>query len=89
MEIQFSNHARRNMIGRGATEEEVVDVIKTGAVSQGRQGRLLATKVFTRGYVWQGTDYPHKEVLVVQTQGEPVITVVTVNTRYGFWAGVE
>lgn len=89
MNVDYSNHARRNMITRGATEEEVVDVIRTGAVATGRQGRLIATKVLTRGYLWQGTNYPHKEVQVVHTQGQPTITIVTVKTRYGFWAGVE
>ena len=77
------------MIERGATEEEVVDVVRSGDATQGRHGRVIATKVLTREYVWRGTDYPHKEVQVVHTQGEPSITVVTVRTRYGFWAGAE
>ena len=77
------------MIARGATEQEVVGVIRTGAVAPGRNGRLIATKVLTRGYLWQGKNYPHKEVQVVHTQGQPTVTVVTVRTRYGFWTGVE
>ena len=89
MNVDFSNHARRNMIARGATEEEAVDVIRTGAVATGRLGRLIATKVLTRGYLWQGTHYPHKEVQVVHTPGRLTITIITVRTRYGFWAGVE
>ena len=87
--VEYSNHALRNMITRRATDEEVVDVISTGAVAPGRKGRLIATKVLTRGYLWQSTYYPHKEVQVVHTQYQPAITVVTVRTRYGFWAGAE
>ena len=77
------------MIDRGITEDEVVDVVRTGDVTPGRHGRVIATKVLTRGYIWRGADYPHKEVQVVHSQGEPSITVVTVRTRYGFWAGAE
>ena len=89
MDVEFSNHARGHMSARGATEEEVIDVIRTGSAAPGRHGRLIVTKVLTRGYLWQGIDYPHKEVQVVHTQGQPPITVVTVRTRYGFWAGIE
>ena len=77
------------MSARGVTEEEVLDVIRTGSVASGRLGQLIATKVLTTGYHWQGSDYPHKEVQVVLTQGQPQITVITVKSRYGFWAGVE
>ena len=89
MDVDYTNHARRHMRARGVTEEEVADVIRTGSVAPGRLGRLITTKVLTTGYHWQGSDYPHKEVQVIHTQGQPQITVITVKSRYGFWAGVE
>ena len=88
MNVVYDNHARMQMSVRGATEEEVVDALRTGVLTPGRFGRLIRVKVFTAGYRWHGREYPHKEVQVVYAQREGAGIVITVKTRYGMWEGV-
>jgi hypothetical protein len=85
--IDYSNHAREQMVARGATQQEVADVLRTGVSAPVRQGRLMATKVLAAGYNWRGDHYPHKEVQVIYVRGRLAIEVVTVKTRYGIWEG--
>ena len=87
MNVDYIDHAKLQMRVRGATEEEVVDVLRTGVITPGRGGRLVSVKVLTAGYHWQGRHYPHKEVQIVYSQWEGTTTVITVKTRYGMWEG--
>jgi hypothetical protein len=44
--IRFSGHARENMHYRGATEQEIMETIRTAPWSPAEQGRLECRKAF-------------------------------------------
>ena len=89
MRVSYINHARMQMSVRGATEEEVVETLRSGVHTPGRLGRQIRVKVFTAGYQRRGRDYLHKEVEVIYAEREDTVVVVTVKTRYGMWEGAN
>jgi len=52
--IRLSGHARENMHYRGATEQEVVEVIQTAPWGPAELGRLECRKDFAYGQEWNG-----------------------------------
>ena len=83
--VEFTRHARRRMLERGAVESEVVHTIKTGAECPAALPKLCTEMVFRHGYEWEGRMYAHKQFRVIYTEEGSTTTVVTVITRYGEW----
>ena len=72
--IRFSHHARERLQQRGATEDEVVEAIRSAAWETGQYGRWSCRKVFPFHREWNGKWYQEKE-------GNTIV-VVTVYTRF-------
>jgi len=80
--IRLSGHARENMHYRGATEQEVVEVIQTVPWGPVELGRLECRKDFAYGQEWNGRFYATKQVRPIFVEEADEIVVVTVYVYY-------
>lgn len=86
--VYYSPHASDNMEILEVSEQEVEETLATGDISPAKLGRLMATKVFTEGYMWRTRYYPHREINVVHVVEPRGVTAITLIVRYGFWRGI-
>lgn len=70
---------------RGVTEEEVIEVIRSGEVGEADVGRVSAEAAFDFSGDWQGTYYAQKKVQVIYVEEGEQIVVITVYGFYGSW----
>lgn len=85
MDIQIASHTLDRAAERGATEQEIKDVINTGAPVGARQGRQAKAKVYDFQQMRHGKWYEQKRVEVIYViEGSTAITV-TVYVFYGKW----
>ena len=84
-QVYYSLHARDTMKELEVSEQEVEETLVTGTISPAKRGRLMATKVFTEGYMWRTRYYPHREINVFHVVEPRGVTAVTIIVRYGFW----
>jgi hypothetical protein len=80
--IRLSGHARENMHYRGATEQEVVEAIRTASWGPAERGRLECRKDFVYGQDWNGRFYATKQVRPILVEEADEIVVVTVYVYY-------
>lgn len=85
MEIIVIEHALERMVERGATYEEVRQVINVGQAAKAKIGRKVKEMVFTYNNIWLGKEYAQKKVRVVFVEESDRIVVVTVYVFYGTW----
>ena len=85
MQITIDPHTLQRAAERGASEEEIKDVLTTGTLALAKGGRKSKSKVFDFGREWCGKHYEQKKIEVIFTeQGDNIITV-TVYVFYGKW----
>jgi hypothetical protein len=80
--IRLSGHARENMHYRGATEQEVVEAIRTASWGPAERRRLECRKDFVYGQDWNGRFYATKQVRPIFVEEADEIVVVTVYVYY-------
>jgi hypothetical protein len=80
--IRLSEHARENMHYRGATEQEVIEAIRTALWVPAEWGRLECRKDFAYGQEWNGRFYATKQVRPIFVEEANEIVVVTVYAYY-------
>lgn len=80
--IRFSGHARDSMLRRGATEQEILDTIRTSPWRQAELGRLECRKDFAYEQDWNGRFYDTKQVRPIFVEEGNEIVVVTVYVYY-------
>jgi len=80
--IEISQHAREQMIERGAKEEEVFTAIRQGEAELTRLGRIMYRKSFQFNGMWRGKRYTIKQVVPVTVEETEKLVVVTVYTFY-------
>lgn len=80
--IVFSNHAREQMLLRGASEEEVKRAVDQGEASPAKKERVSFTKNFPFDAKWKGEYYSTKQVKVIAKKESGSFIVVTVFTFY-------
>ena len=80
--IHFSEHAREKMRYRGATEQEVLDSIRSAAWGSAEQGRLECRRNFDYGRDWNGKFYTTKQIRPIFAEEADRIMVVTVYVYY-------
>jgi hypothetical protein len=80
--IRLSGHARDTMRYRGASEEEVVETIRSASPEPAEAGRLECRKDFTYGRLWNGKWYATKQVRPIFIEEPDEIVVVTVYVYY-------
>ena len=81
-EIRLSGHARQQLVSRGATEQEVVDSIRTVAWQPAVRDRLECRKNFPFNAQWNGVHYASKQVRPIFADEPDEIVVVTVYVYY-------
>ena len=80
--IRFSGHAREQLYYRGATEEEVLEAIRTASWEPAEIGRMQCAKDFSFGKEWNGIWYATKRVRPIFAEEATEIVVVTLYTYY-------
>ncbi len=80
--IRLSGHAREQLIFRGATEEEVIETIRTSSWQPAELGRLECRKDFTFENEWNKKYYKIKQVRPIFVEEDEEIVVVTVYTYF-------
>jgi hypothetical protein len=76
--IRFSHHARERLRDRGATEEEVVETIRTTPWTPAQAQRFECHRNFPYGADWNGRLYATKQVRPIFVEEASHIVVVTV-----------
>ena len=87
--VIFTLHAKERAEERGATLEEVLDVLRTGKTSSAKKGKYQKEKVFKFEQKWMGKFYKEKKVRIVYTEEEGNIVIITVYVFYGKWSEEE
>ncbi len=80
--IRLSGHAREIIRFRGATEDEVIETIRSSSWSSAEQGRLECRKDFVYGKAWNGKFYTTKQVRPIFVEELDEIVVITVYVYY-------
>lgn len=76
--ILVSGHARDPWHFRGATEEEIIEAIRTPRWDVAELGRLECRQDFQFGAEWNGVGYATKRVRPICVDAATAIVVVTV-----------
>ena len=85
MEIIIDSHTLKRAQERGATEEEINEVIETGFSIPAKYARLGKAKIFPFNRIRQGNYYDQKRVEVFYITERDIIVTVTVYVFYGRW----
>lgn len=85
MEIQIDPHTLERAEERGTNEDEIKDVIHTGAAIPAKYGRIGKAKVYDFKQNRHNKYYEHKRVEVFYLIEEDKIITVTVYVFYGIW----
>ena len=80
--IRLSQHARDRLARRGATEQEIVETIRTAAWQSAELERIECRKVFPYHGLWNNRRYTRKEVRPIFVEGHMEIVVITVYVYY-------
>lgn len=85
MEIQIDPHTLERAQERGASEEEIKDVIRTGFDIAAKYGRTGRAKVYQFKQERHGKYYEQKRIEVFYIIEEDLIVTVTAYVFYGKW----
>jgi hypothetical protein len=85
MEIQIDPHTLERAQERGASEEEIKDVIRTGSDIAAKYGRTGKVKVYQFKQERHGKYYEQKRTEVFYIIEEDLVVTVTVYVFYGKW----
>ena len=80
--VEFSFHARQQLIERGASQEEVVRAIREGKAENAKRGKLMYRLNVEYGKIWGDKYYRIKQVAPVVAEEDDRIVVVTVYTFF-------
>lgn len=73
------------MIARGASEEEVKNVLLFGMDIPARRDRKAKEMVLSYGEEWLGRIYPQRKVMVIYVEEGEEAVIITVKVFYGQW----
>lgn len=85
LEVVFSLHAISRLQSRGATQEEIRQVLEKGQEAGAQKGRRAKEALFEFNGTWRGQFYEQKKVKVIYVLEADRIVIVTVKTYYGKW----
>ena len=83
MKIQIEPHTLQRAVERGASENEIIDVIQSGVNILGKLGRLGKSKIFAFNNTRIGKYYEEKKVEVYYIIDKQNIITITVYVFYG------
>ena len=87
MEIRIDPHTLERADERGASEDEITDVINTGFSIPAKRGRVGKAKTYDFKQKWHNKYYEQKRVEVFYIVEIDLILTVTVYVFYGKWEG--
>jgi hypothetical protein len=88
MDIRIDPHTLERAEQRGASEEEIHDVIETGFLVPAKYGRMAKAKIFLYNQLRNGKLYEHKRIEVIYTnESDATLVTITVYVFYGKWEG--
>lgn len=85
MEIQIDPHTQARAIERGATTEEIIEVIENGKIIPAKSNKIGKEKVFVFNQERNGKFYGQKKIEVYYLKEQNKIITVTVYVFYGKW----
>ena len=94
MKVQIDRHTLERAKERGATAQQILDVIETGTPVEARSGRFAKTKLYGYYGLWKGRYYDQKMIKVIYVleritpnvlDNEDVAVTITVIVKYGRW----
>jgi hypothetical protein len=80
--VRFTEHALARMKQRGATEEDVIEAIRTGQKEPARRGRTQFRLNRPYGKVWGGRTYAIQQIVTIVAEEPDCLMVLTVLTFY-------
>ena len=83
MKIQIEPHTLQRAIERGASENEIIEVLRSGINILGKSGRLGKSKIFPFNNSRIGKYYEEKKVEVFYIIEQQNIITITVYVFYG------
>jgi hypothetical protein len=89
MEIRIDPHTLDRAEERGASEDEIKDVIKRGFLIPAKYGHTGKAKIYDFKQQRHGRLYDEKRVEVFYTVESNLIVTVTVYVFYGKWEAQE
>jgi hypothetical protein len=77
-EVRLHPHARDRLPLRGASENEVIETVRTGEQFPAKYGRTGFRRNFAYNQQWRGKTYATKQIeaIAVQENGWIVLTVI-------------
>lgn len=85
MDIRIDSHALERAAERGASSEEIIEVIMSGYPIPAKYGRLGKSKIFDFNQMRLGRYYEQKKIEAFFAIEGDVIFTVTVYVFYGKW----
>jgi len=85
MKIKIEAHTLKRAIERGATKEEIIEVLKNGESIPAKSNRFAKHKVFTFNKERNGKYYKQKRIEVYYIIENVFLITVTVYVYYGKW----
>jgi hypothetical protein len=84
--IQIDPHTLERAEQRGASEEEIYDVVRNGSIVPAKYGRMAKAKVYPYNQRRNGKQYEHKRIEVIYTsESDMAVVTITVYVFYGKW----
>ena len=80
--IYLSGHARQQLGFRGASEQDVIESIRTSTWEPAELGRLECRKNFAFNAEWNGKYYSTRQIRPIFVEEPDEIVVVTVYVYY-------
>ena len=80
--IIIHKHAQERMQERGATEEEVIQILKEGEKFPAKFGRIGFRRNFSFEGVWRGKIYKTKQIEIYGVIEDGNFVVITVLVKY-------
>ena len=85
MILRIDPHTAERARERGATLEEIEDVVRTGTPIRGKKDRLGRFKTYPFGRLLNGKRYEQKRIEVYFIEDGNTLVTVTVYVFYGEW----
>ncbi|MBM2815775.1 MAG: hypothetical protein HW421_2537 [Ignavibacteria bacterium] len=85
MEIIIEPHKLKRALERGATKEEIINVLDVGFVIPAKSNRFAKAKIFDYNNYWNNKYYEQKRIEVIYTIEDVKIVTITVYVFYGKW----
>ena len=85
MNVRIDPHALERAAERGASADQILDVLETGMPAEARGNRFAKEKLYGYHGLWKGCYYDEKMIKVYVMEDDTAVTI-TVVVKYGRWS---